>query len=122
MIWPTEVGKEQSTLSTVQHEDYKSPMPSELESVLATAQRETRLVAARHANPLIRPPLGTKGIVTSSGAYRAAPRDVELFKPTALGRRPQAAPSARLVADDQGNDEDCSAPVEPTQIQNRLFF
>jgi len=25
---PTEVGKEQSTVSNVQHEDYKSPTPS----------------------------------------------------------------------------------------------
>jgi len=44
---PTKVGKEQSTLPNVQHEDYKSRTPSEL----ATAQRETRLVTARHADP-----------------------------------------------------------------------
>jgi hypothetical protein len=33
------------------HTDYKSPTPSELENVLATAQRETRVVTARHADP-----------------------------------------------------------------------
>jgi len=33
---PTEVGKEQSTVSNVQHEDYKSPTPS------ATMKGESR--------------------------------------------------------------------------------